>query len=58
MVTINMVWLKSCPKCRGDQIHQSDIYGPYIKCLQCGHIIEEVANDNHHKSNESQTRNS
>lgn len=34
-----MMWLKACPRCHGDLLRQSDIYGPYVGCLQCGHIL-------------------
>ena len=33
-----MIFLKACPKCNGDIILDSDIYGRYAKCLQCGSI--------------------
>ena len=31
-----MVYLKSCPKCRGDMYLEKDNYGAYRQCLQCG----------------------
>jgi hypothetical protein len=31
-----MVWLKACPRCLGDLISESDLYGSYVACLQCG----------------------
>ena len=34
-----MFWLKSCPRCRGDLYENSDIYGRYIDCFQCGHYL-------------------
>jgi len=34
-----MMWLKACPRCHGDLLRQSDIYGPYVGCLQCGPIL-------------------
>ena len=40
MTSIKTLWLKSCPRCKGDLIKQLDIYGHYIKCLQCGYIEE------------------
>jgi hypothetical protein len=33
------MWLKGCPRCRGDLLRQSDIYGSYVACLQCGHVL-------------------
>lgn len=38
-------WLKQCPKCHGDLREESDIYGKYISCMQCGYNLrhdEEV----------------
>jgi hypothetical protein len=34
-----MMWLKACPRCRGDLIRQYDLDGPYVGCLQCGHVL-------------------
>ncbi len=31
-----MYWLKQCTKCGGDLVSNSDQYGPYISCMQCG----------------------
>ncbi len=31
-----MFWLKRCPRCSGDLYADSDQYGPYITCAQCG----------------------
>jgi DNA-directed RNA polymerase subunit M/transcription elongation factor TFIIS len=31
-----MLWLKSCSKCHGDLHPDSDVYGSYIACVQCG----------------------
>ena len=31
-----MIFLKACPKCLGDLMLESDIYGKYLACLQCG----------------------
>ena len=36
------MWLKSCPRCRGDLYENRDIYGRYVDCLQCGHHMTEV----------------
>ena len=37
-----MFWFKSCPRCNGDLYRDSDTYGPYISCLQCGHYLTEA----------------
>lgn len=34
-----MFWLKSCPRCNGDLFDNSDVYGNYIDCFQCGHYL-------------------
>ena len=34
-----MFWLKSCPRCEGDLYDNTDIYGSYIDCFQCGHYL-------------------
>jgi hypothetical protein len=34
-----MFWLKRCPQCGGDLIDESDVYGTYISCLQCGRML-------------------
>ena len=31
-----MYWLKQCTKCGGDLASDSDQYGPYVSCMQCG----------------------
>ncbi len=33
-----MLYLRSCPKCKGDMHADSDIYGTYRQCLQCGYL--------------------
>lgn len=41
-----MVYLKACPRCRGDLFTERDHRDRYIICLQCGHILsvmEELA---------------
>ncbi len=41
-----MMWLKGCPKCRGDLIEEAAI-GPwvagarYVSCLQCGYMLAD-----------------
>jgi hypothetical protein len=34
-----MFWLKSCPRCHGDLHENTDVYGGYIDCFQCGHYL-------------------
>ncbi len=36
-----MLWCRDCPRCSGDLVSQSDIYGEFISCLQCGCILSE-----------------
>ncbi len=36
-----MIWCKRCPRCNGDLVGQSDIYGEFVSCLQCGGILNE-----------------
>ena len=31
---------KACPRCGGDMHVSGDIYGPYNKCVQCGHTAD------------------
>jgi hypothetical protein len=33
-----MVWLKACPRCKGDLFLDEDHYGKYKSCIQCGYI--------------------
>jgi uncharacterized membrane protein YvbJ len=37
-----MFWLKCCPRCGGDLNEDSDQYGHYIACVQCGHYLTEA----------------
>lgn len=34
-------WFKECPRCGGDLREESDIYGRYISCVQCGYILNQ-----------------
>ena len=34
-----MFYFKACPKCNGDLFRDTDVYGPYIGCAQCGHYL-------------------
>ena len=33
-----MMLLRACPRCHGDLSLDSDIYGKYLSCLQCGFV--------------------
>ena len=37
-----MYWLKNCPKCHGDLFENTDFYGGYLDCFQCGHYLTAV----------------
>jgi hypothetical protein len=36
-----MLWLKACKRCHGDLEPQSDLYGSYLSCIQCGAEFSE-----------------
>lgn len=31
-----MIWLKACPRCRGDLFLERELEGIGVRCLQCG----------------------
>ena len=33
-----MFLLKGCPRCSGDLYQDSDMFGPYVNCAQCGFL--------------------
>ena len=35
-----MFYFKACTKCRGDLILDRDSYGDFLKCMQCGTLID------------------
>lgn len=35
-----MMMLKACQRCSGDLLETSDMYGRYVQCIQCGHVID------------------
>lgn len=41
-----MVWLKACPKCKGDLFLDEDHYGKFKTCIQCGYI-PDLADTSH-----------
>ncbi len=34
------VLLNKCPRCRGDLVFDRDIFGMYLRCLQCGWVLD------------------
>jgi len=34
-----MVWIRFCPRCRGNLQDNQGIYGSYIVCVQCGDYL-------------------
>ena len=38
-----MIFLKHCPKCRGDLLLDRDVHGKYLKCIQCGYLRDIFA---------------
>lgn len=36
------MWFKSCSRCNGDLIEDSDGFGKYISCLACGHYLSSA----------------
>ena len=35
-----LILFKACPRCNGDLHVNSDMYGRYVECLQCGYLVE------------------
>ena len=35
-----MLYIKACPRCRGDVELSNDMYGQFLGCLQCGYVID------------------
>ena len=42
-----MVGFKKCTRCHGDVQTVPDLYGDYVSCLQCGHVVELVVVKSH-----------
>ncbi len=40
-----MLYLKECTRCQGDLHWESDRYGTYLHCLQCGFIPTDAQAD-------------
>lgn len=36
-----MMWLKACPRCGGDLFMDSDYYGHFVCCIQCGVTLDK-----------------
>ena len=49
-----MMFLKACPKCRGDLLLRGDVYGSYVTCLQCG-FMKDVENWQKHMAAETKS---
>jgi len=37
-----MIWMKSCPRCHGDLFLDTDYYGQYVCCIQCGNTLDNA----------------
>ena len=37
-----MIWFKACPKCHGDLCLDSDHFGAYQTCMQCGYCKDLI----------------
>ena len=40
MEVTQMLYLKACPRCKGDMHTNRDVYGAYSECLQCGYMVD------------------
>jgi hypothetical protein len=40
-----MFYFKACKKCQGDLTLQKDYFGDFLKCMQCGTLIEVEVRD-------------
>lgn len=36
-----MMWLKACPRCRGDLFKERNVGDSSMVCLQCGHVLSK-----------------
>ncbi len=39
----DVYYFKACDRCHGDLVFEVDLYGEYLRCLQCGRTIEQTA---------------
>jgi ribosomal protein S27E len=37
-----MMWLKACPRCRGDLYIEYQVGETNVVCLQCGHVLNRA----------------
>ena len=40
-----MFYFKGCSKCQGDMVLDEDLYGTFLKCLQCGRQVDVEAQE-------------
>jgi PHP family Zn ribbon phosphoesterase len=45
-----MFYFKACTKCRGDLTLENDAYGDFLKCMQCGTLIDVEVEDSSRRS--------
>lgn len=43
-----MMYFRSCPRCSGDMALESDRYGVYRSCVQCG-CVRDLADERGHQ---------
>jgi len=48
-----ILYLKACPRCKGDVKYESDVYGKFLECLQCGFLISSRKNERTESGEES-----
>ncbi len=48
-----MLYLKACPRCRGDVKYERDVYGRFLECLQCGFLINSKSEGSQASSEKS-----
>lgn len=52
-----MIYLKACPRCRGDVRYEEGMDGPQLKCFQCGFTlntkseVQKAQPEDHHIHN-------
>ncbi|MCH7594089.1 MAG: hypothetical protein IIB27_06235 [Chloroflexi bacterium] len=50
------LYLKACPRCSGDIQLNTDQFGRYMECLQCGFLIRSKAEEKRSTDVPSTTR--